>query len=269
VQPQTDKKSESEELVAENLRLHEELRRLAAQLSKEEGRIKQPGPTQGESYSAPKISEDFYKQLQQELAKPSSSSTKEVLKEAVEEKPSPPKLTLPECIESPTKRAVLVCVQGKDEEEEDEVCVMDLTNTEWWTIVDSEKDREALRKESETYVACELTSGSTADDDDSYLLVDDRDLGEAFSNFVAQSIAKQYPEAKVLSPKQLSTLMERTFGELREPSKLGKVVRWGKMAYSTYGWACCAINLYRDPTMVKLIASGAMKACSWALFLLF
>jgi len=169
-----------------------------------------------------------------------------------------------ELLESQSKRAVLVCAPGKDEDEEDEVCVMDLTKAEWWTIVDSERDRKTLRDESEVNVPCELTSG---DDDDSYVMVDDRDLGDALSNFVALSM-KRYPEAKTLSPKQLNKLMEQTFGGLKPPSTVGKIYGWAQLAYSSYGWGCCLWSLYKEPVMVKLAATGALRACSWLLILL-
>jgi len=257
--PKKDKTIELDKLVEENLRLREELEKLIKKSESE------PSSTKGEKSGA--APENFYQQLQHELAKHSAASVKETVKDiSSDDKSSKP--SDPDCIESASKRAVIVCVPGKDEEDEDEVCVMDLSNIDWWTIVDSEKDRKTLRDDAEQYVECELTKG-TSDDDDSYLLVDEKDLGDAFANFVAQTLVKQYPEAKILSPKQVDRLMENTFGELRPPSTLGKALRWGKLAYSSYGWACCAYNIYRDPTMVKLVAKGAYTACSWLIFFIF
>jgi len=157
---------------------------------------------------------------------------------------------------------------SKDEEEEDQVCMVDLTEAEWWTIVDSARDRETQRSEADTYVECELATESTTDDDESYLLVEEKQLGDALSNFVAQAILKKYPEAKTLSEKQLNSLIDSSFNGLKEPTTVGRYVKYGQMAYTTYGWGMCAWSLYKDPKMIKLAATCAFKAARWVFILL-
>jgi len=252
----------AEQLSAENARLREDLKKLTFQL--------QAHQTKQAEQSYEESSNDFYKQLESNLTGALEGKTSN------ESSPSPscfssssaPLTTpLPELIESQSKKAVLVCLPAKEESEEDQVCMVDLSEAEWWTIVESARDREIAREDGETYVECELAAESKTDDDDSYLLVEEKNLGDALSNFVAETIRKKYPEAKALSPKQLTKLIDKSFYGLKEPTTLGRYVKYGHLAYTTYGWGMCVWSLYKDPAMVKLAATWGLRAARWIMIL--
>jgi len=261
--------TQSETLADENARLRQELQKLTLKLRDKTKKLRQEGEPDEKS-------NDLYKLLETDLTNVLDQT------EAVDlttfstkyKTPSPPTTTTSSSLPSPTeveadsKKAVLVCLPSKEEDEEDQVCMVDLTEAEWWTIVDSARDRETERSEADTYVECELAAESTTDDDDSYLLVEEKQLGDALSNFVAQAILKKYPEAKTLSEKQLNSLIDSSFNGLKEPTTVGRYVKYGQMAYTTYGWGMCAWSLYKDPKMIKLAATCAFKAARWVFILL-
>jgi len=258
--------TQSETLADENARLRQELQKLTSQLRDKTKKLQHEGKSDDKNNDIYKLLEaDLSTVLDQtETVDLTTFSTK--YKTASSSTASTPPVS--DVVEADSKKAVLVCFPSKDEEDEDQVCMVDLTEAEWWTIVDSARDRETERSEADTYVECELAAESKTDDDDSYLLVEEKQLGDALSTFVAQAILKKYPEAKTLNEKELKSLIDSSFHGLKEPTAVGRYVRYGQMAYTTYGWGMCAWSLYKDPKMVKLAAKFALSAARWVFVLI-
>jgi len=260
--------TQSQTLIDENARLRQELQKLTLRLKEKTKKLQSEGESEGKS-------NDIYKLLEEDLINELNQTETVDLTTFSTKYTAPPISTTSSSISSSTeveadsKKAVLVCLPSKDEDEEDQVCMVDLTEAEWWTIVDSARDREIDRSDAETYVDCELAAESTNDDDDSYLLVEEKQLGTALTDFVAQTILKKYPEAKTLNEKQLNSLIDSSFHGLKEPTTVGRYVRYGQMAYTTYGWGMCAWSLWKDPKMIKIAAKCALSAARWVIILVF
>jgi hypothetical protein len=140
---------------------------------------------------------------------------------------------------------------------EEEVAVVDLADSDWWTIVNPTDEEDAK--------ATELPTRDSMDDD--FVVLNKSDSMEALADFISKSIQRHYPEAARLPPDQLRRMLDGTFHELKDPGKIGRAWQWGKFMYSTYGWGTTVWNLYREPAMVKLVASGVYQAATWILVL--
>lgn len=140
---------------------------------------------------------------------------------------------------------------------EEEVAVVDLSDSDWWTMINPTDEEDAK--------AAELPTRDQMEDD--FVVLNKADTMEALADFISKSIQRHYPEAARLPPDQLRLLLDGTFHELKDPGKLGKAWQWGKFMYSTYGWGTTIWNLYREPAVVKLVASGVYQAATWILVL--
>lgn len=144
---------------------------------------------------------------------------------------------------------------GDDDDDEAYVCVMDVNHDDFWVIVEpEEEDLLPVNPEPEF------------DSDQSYEIVDEDGLVSAIASFVTMAI-KKYPEAAKLQDYHLKKMLDGTFYDLAEKTTVGKAYNWGCVAYTTYSYGSYAFSIYSDPTMVNMIASGVMTACSWALML--
>lgn len=147
-----------------------------------------------------------------------------------------------------------------------EVCVVDLEDVEWWSMVEHPDRKKTDDDDDDQYVKCML--GDDDDDtDDSYVLVEDDDLVQAIGQFVSQSM-KHYPEVRALSDNEMKQLLEGTFCQLREKSTFGKLYSWGQFLYCYYGWGTTVYQLYTEPAMVKLVLSSLQTIGGYVLLLL-
>ena len=60
------------------------------------------------------------------------------------------------------------------------------------------------------------------------------------------------PECRNLSHDQMLKLLDGTFAELREKGPIGKLIQWGQMGYSAYGYGKYAWTLYTNPLVAEL-----------------
>jgi len=184
-------------------------------------------------------------------------------------------------VEATSSEALIITATNTDTEEdeppEQQVAVLDLHNVEWFSLVEKEKENT---EEEDVYMdvqhdssAVPLNIGKDTMHDDSkaaellggdYELIQDDELSTALADYVAASMAR-FPDAKQLSAEDMKNLLERTFGDQRHEGSLAKLWGWGNWAYSMYGWGMWSFQLYKDPAMVKLVATGVFKAAKWAL----
>jgi len=144
-----------------------------------------------------------------------------------------------------------------DDNEEDEVCVVDMKDMEWWTVVPSEKDKE------QRLLECKVNEEDSPLDD-SYVVLQEGDLVDALAEFVAVAISR-HPNVRQLSPAEMKLMIDQTFDQLQEHGTIGKLYHYASLMYSTYGWGACAFKLYQDPFYVRLVATGLWQAVTWAL----
>jgi hypothetical protein len=164
-------------------------------------------------------------------------------------------------LKSMSKRRVVVVnqAQGRD----DEACVVDLSDQEWWTLVGTEGEDDFFDNEGESYEDCHLEG----EEDDAFVVLQDDDMIEAVGKFVVASM-NDYPAASDLTPEQLRRMLDGSFQTLRSPTKFEKAISWGQFAYNTVSWGSCFFRVYQNPTYVKLVATGAYKAARWIIILL-
>jgi len=164
-------------------------------------------------------------------------------------------------VNSKSKRRVVVVnqAQGRD----DEACVVDLSDQEWWTLVGTEGEDDFFEDEGESYEECQLEG----EEDDGFVVLQDDDMIEAVGKFVVASM-NDYPAASDLTPEQLRRMLDGSFQSLRPATKLEKAMSWGQFAYNTVSWGSCFFRVYQNPTYVKLVATGAYKAARWIIILL-
>lgn len=108
----------------------------------------------------------------------------------------------------------------------------------------------------------------TLDDDgaDGYVLVKENDALDALAEFIVKQMAK-HREVRQLTPQQVRAMIEGTMCDMQEPTTVKKVWNWGRLAYQAWGWGSTAWALYKEPAMIRLVASGAIKAATWILVL--
>jgi len=141
-----------------------------------------------------------------------------------------------------------------------EVCVVNLREADWWTVVGDSKSGRKHRDPE--YERCELDN-----DCDGYVVVKEDDVTQAIAEFIALTLMS-YPKAKGLSENELKSMIDTTFSSLNERSQLMQMYDWAQFVYTTYGWGSCAIQLYQEPSMVKFVASSTYTMARWALVFL-
>lgn len=155
----------------------------------------------------------------------------------------------------PGEHSVIFVCADKDQDSKSSgafVAVMDVNDDEWWEVIDPEKD-------------CAMKQPELIDSD--YVLVEDKQVISALSQFVARTL-KSYPESKAVPPAQLKKLLDQSFSTLQEKGMMMKVYDWASFAYTSYGWASYGWALYQDPTVLKMVAKWSFSAASWIIFLL-
>jgi len=149
----------------------------------------------------------------------------------------------------------------------EEIAVVDLNDVEWWTIVNPVDENGNEIKKTVSNEA-KVPSENDSENEDGFIEVKDNDYVDALADFITKHIQRQYPEAARLPPKQLRKMLDGTFSELKEPGTIGKAWQWGKFMYTTYGWGQTAWNLYKEPAVIRLVASGVFQAATWILILI-
>ena len=150
----------------------------------------------------------------------------------------------------------------------EEVCVMNLADKEW-CIIDNDQQNDN-NPNNNNLNKDKVTSIEPLNEvmDDGYVLVQDQELTEALSDFIARTL-KQYPECNALDLPQLEKMLKETFSQLQEPSTFTKIYDWGQFLYSTYGWTTCLYGIYMEPQMAKFVFSHVTSAVKYVLVLLF
>lgn len=177
--------------------------------------------------------------------------------------------------------------ENKDANGDRQLGIVDISNVEWWTLVDKEQVSAEL---ADAFLACaadgsvhEIPSEPDRDlgmeDDEakledclggSYHIVDDADLASAVAEYVGL-LLKRNPQAKHVPMDEMRKLLEVNLGGKATMAPAGTLARvwgWGQLAYTSYSYAQWAYALYREPAMVKLVATGVWKAARWALIFL-
>jgi hypothetical protein len=179
------------------------------------------------------------------------------------------------------KTAVIVTAEEGEEDSETEkkVCVVDLKNAEWWTLVEKEEEGDEnlyvdckpdgtsvdVNPDEEAALETEDDFGEAAEPlGEPFEIIKDDELATAISEYVAQSM-KNYPEAKQVPPEELKKILDKAFAELKPKGVVSKVWGWGQFAYTTYGWGQWCLKMYKEPQLVKLIATGVWNAAQFAL----
>lgn len=167
------------------------------------------------------------------------------------------------------KSAIFVCKSGALDRPEDEdefadseegddrayVCVMDVPDDQWWEIV------EPVNEDVEPVIV-----EDPFDSDSSYEIIGNTELIESLSEFVTSTI-KHHPETFALSDLQLKKMLDGTFVTLQKKGTLGKIVEYGTLAYSAYGWGSYAWQLYSKPGVATFVVKGIYTTGSWMIWL--
>jgi len=160
------------------------------------------------------------------------------------------------------RSAIYVCKsppkpQGAVDEDQDEayVAVMDVEDEDWWEIIDPEKE--------------DVEPHDDFGSDSSYVLVEQDELMNAISSFVTAAL-HPYPEIQDVAPDKLKELLDSAVNNLgmAEKGTAAKMYEWGTFAYTTYGWGSYVWHLYKDPSMVVMVAKGVVSAASWAMWIM-
>jgi len=180
--------------------------------------------------------------------------------------------------EDPSAVIVTAAADPDDEEggsKEQQVCVVDLKNAEWWTLVEKEPEGN-----EELYVdvkpdgtSVDVDPEAEPDDFDdgneeplgeAFEIIKDDELASALAEYVALSM-KHYPEAKEVPAEEMRRILDKAFGELKPKGVVSRVWGWGQFAYSAYGWGQWCFRMYKEPAVVKLVATGLWNTAQWAL----
>lgn len=135
-----------------------------------------------------------------------------------------------------------------------EVCVVDLDEMEWWTLVPSEKQVDTVDYEADT-----LGGG--------FVWVEHDDVVASIADAIADTL-KSIPAAQRLDNARLQSMLSSTFGELREKTLSGKLWQWGALAMSTYSWSAYAVSMYRDPSTLFWVMRTLYTTLKYACVLL-
>lgn len=141
--------------------------------------------------------------------------------------------------------------------------VLDLIEDEFWTLVDGVEgsNKEAPAPDGE------FEDSELAEDDDPWVVVNDEMVLSSISQLVLDNL-KRIPEAKGLDDHDIIAMVESTCAQFKEPSLLGKAWAYGNSLYSWYTWGQVAVNIYKDPTVAKMVVSWAWQAATWAVVIL-
>lgn len=176
---------------------------------------------------------------------------------------------------------VLVKQLKEESDKENAVALLDLNEVDWWVMVNGEGKEKETPTDGESVTSVEvddddrvhregglrIVKSYLAYDNEGYVLIDENDFILALSDFISQSISRQYPEAERIPPQELQKILRQAFTPIKQPSAIGKAYQWAQFLYSSYSWGSCAWSLYREPFYVKLVLRGAMKAAQWLLVL--
>lgn len=144
---------------------------------------------------------------------------------------------------------------GDDQAEEKQVSVLEVSQSDWWTIVNPTEQDDALHSRQK----------KASEEADGFVVVTSQDACDALADYISASVLQRHPEAARVSPEQLRKLLDSTLSTLRQPTRIGTVWQWGKSAYTTYGWIAYAYGLYREPAMIGLAATTAVKVAGYLL----
>jgi len=138
--------------------------------------------------------------------------------------------------------------------DEKQVNIVTVSDEDWWTIINPTDNDEKLHSAHSEMV-----------EEDGYIIISENDACNALADFISQSVLKRHPSASRLTPDQLRKALDSALSALNKPSTLQNIWSWGRSAYTTYGWLVWAYGIYKEPAMVGLVATTAVRAASYLL----
>jgi len=69
---------------------------------------------------------------------------------------------------------------------------------------------------------------------------------------------ERHPDAKQLSPAELKKVLDSTLAQAKQQGTLSHAYGWGMWMYSNYSWGSYIVRIYREPSLVWLVARAAM-----------
>lgn len=150
------------------------------------------------------------------------------------------------------------------EESAEEIAIFDVSQADWWQVV-PHPDRV-----DEPLASAPPPPVDPAEDEDGFVVVKSKDSLAALGEFISGMMAR-HPECAALSPEQVRDMLESSLADrgLTTPTTAGQIWQIGKQAYTIWSYSAWGWSLYQDQTVLRMVASGVIKAASWtAVFLL-
>lgn len=117
-------------------------------------------------------------------------------------------------------------------------------------------------------VSCDNAGGNLEEisgiDDENYVIVNEDDIVDAISTFVARCILED-PKAKTLSSADLQKAVAMALGSMTDRKKWISFWEAGKVIYILATWGITIAGLYRSRAVLKMAAKGAVVSAKFVM----